>query len=81
MNEQIGGLITGWFGIPGANGKWSTNVHVVDYNHRPICGQRLSKRQIFQWCSAGVVLEWIECRRCKAVARKMLAGRETAHVS
>ncbi len=54
---------TGWFGIPGANGRESTQVHVVD-GGKPICGRRLSKEQEYQWCADGAHLPYVECRRC-----------------
>jgi hypothetical protein len=72
------GMTTGWFGIPGAQGRWSTNVHIVGPNQEPICGQRLSSRQRFQWCSDGARLDMVECERCKKAAmgkaRKGAAG-------
>ena len=61
---------TGWFGIPGGNGRGSTKVHCVDDQSKPVCGARLSPKQRFQFCSAGVYISIVECDKCKAIARK-----------
>lgn len=69
---------TGWFGIPGANGRWSTKVHViVRQDRRPVCGARLSPRQEFQWCAAGIHREYLECQRCRRVVDE--AGLGAGH--
>ena len=76
--EQIG-MLTGWFGIPGAKSKWSTKVHIVEaHNRRPICGRRLSKRQKFQWCADGIVFDWVECSKCRESALELSKGRVVA---
>jgi hypothetical protein len=63
-------IATGWFGIPGGQTSRSTKVHVVDKNG-PICGSRLSEKQQFQFCSRGARIEWIECRNCLQIAKRM----------
>lgn len=42
----------GWYGIPGAQGRYSTKVHLV-FQGKPVCGSKLSSRQEFQWCARG----------------------------
>ena len=67
-------LVTGWFGIPGANGKWSTKVHVVDRNSgKSICGARLSARQEFMQCAVGICWSYIECPKCKQLSSEIIA--------
>lgn len=61
---------TGWFGIPGANGRWSTKVHLVDAAQKPVCGARLNSKQQFQWCSVGIHESYVECEKCKVFAVK-----------
>jgi len=69
-STECAGTSTGWFGIPGANGRGSTKVHLVR-GGRPACGARLSPRQEYQWCAGGVEYAYLECERCKAIARRV----------
>ena len=66
---ECAGASTGWFGIPGANGRGSTRVHIV-VRGKPACGARLGPNQVFQWCSAGIRFEMLECKRCRGIARR-----------
>ena len=62
-------VYTGWFGIPGGPESASTLVHTVS-NGQPTCGTRVGARQQFQWCAYGIHYEFLECGRCKVIARK-----------
>ena len=56
---------TGFYGIPGDDGRRSTKVHVIQVGKGPICGTRLSPKQVFQWCARGAFESYIECDHCK----------------
>jgi hypothetical protein len=60
---------TGWFGIPGARGRGSTKVHLVDkLTDKPVCGARLSPKQVYQWCASYVDVSMVECKACRELA-------------
>ena len=61
---------TGWFGIPGGPEYASTKVHIV-VDGKPACGARLSPAQRYQWCSHGIHLGYVECRRCTGMAQSI----------
>jgi hypothetical protein len=70
-------MSTGYFGIPGSyRAGDQTKVHFVwetdMLRRRPICGARMRPTFEFQWCSAGFNRRYVECGRCKIVARKAL---------
>ena len=67
MNAYVS---TGWFGIPGNKGRGSTKVHLVAMDGKPVCGAGLSPKQEYQWCADGVRFDFIECKRCKGIAKK-----------
>lgn len=45
-----------------------SKVHVVD-DGKPLCGCAISKNSEFQWCAHYINPEYIECSRCKTIAR------------
>ena len=63
----MGGIWTGWFGIPG--GPPGGMVHVV-IDGKPICGSKMGPKMKFQWCARGVQREFLECRRCENKIRR-----------
>ena len=67
---------TGWFGYPHISGvmyaRW-TLVHAIHFpSGKPICGSKLGPRMEFQWCSWGIKMEYIECKRCCKKAEEIL---------
>jgi len=42
-----------------------TQVHIVDDYDKPLCGYKPHKTMQFYFCSIGVYLPYIECKRCK----------------
>jgi hypothetical protein len=62
--------MTGWFGIPGGLASRSTKVHYVRRTPLldrvvPICGSRVGRRAVFQWCAGGFDARYVECDRCR----------------
>ncbi len=57
---------TGWFGLEGsARARDATIIHLVfKFNMRPVCGTTVSMKKKFQFNSAGIWREAIECKRC-----------------
>jgi hypothetical protein len=58
----------GYYGNP--NGR-HTKVHVVE-NGKPICGCKIDKGMIFQWCAylfSGVTNSYVECEHCRRKLR------------
>src|SRR3989304_5387785 len=45
----------------------STKVHIIGNDGRCFCGYRPHKTLQFIWCSNGVVLDYVECDRCKDI--------------
>lgn len=65
-------LKTGYFGVPGRTGG---KVHLVTPDNRPVCHTPISSEAAFQWCSADIQLDYIECDRCREIARALLSWR------
>jgi len=42
-----------------------TKVHILKSNGVCLCGYRPHKTMSFQWCANGIVLEYVECDRCR----------------
>lgn len=59
---------TGWFGIPGRLGG---KTHVLK-NGKPLCGLHPHPAAEFQRCASEIVLQYIECRRCKERAANIV---------
>jgi len=74
--EVARGHSTGYFGVPGhiARGK----VHIInngmlDLKDRTVCGTVFSQLHEFQFCAAGVYLDYVDCKKCRAwYARKIM---------
>lgn len=60
-------ITTGWFGIP--NTQRRGVVHLV-MNRKPVCGTRISKKAIYQWCANHIVIDYVECERCRSIHDK-----------
>lgn len=67
---------TGWFGIPGGNR--GTKVHCVTVGNKPACGARLHPKSAFQFCSAGIKFDYLECEKCKSIANKVIELEEAS---
>lgn len=62
-------VTTAWFGIPGAKESSSSKVHLVSKaTGKPVCGSRLSARQVYQFCAAGANFNYLECKHCRVMA-------------
>ena len=63
----------GYFGIPGRTGG---QVHWVK-DGKPKCGLKLHPKAQYQWCAGDLEAapHYIECKRCKELARKELLRR------
>lgn len=62
------GSATGFFSDE--NGDRSTKVHVVDLGDHPMCGAKITSSKTFQMLAFGVVLDYLECEPCIALAEK-----------
>lgn len=62
-------LQTGYFGVPGHVGG---KVHLVTADKRPVCHIHLHPQAEFQFCAARIVLDYIECEKCREIARAIL---------
>ena len=66
---------TGYFGIPGDQTmKGCTKVHFVRVSTtgkdwKPICGAKLRPEMVFQFCSDGFCVDYVECGSCKKAAK------------
>ena len=60
---------TGWYGEPGV--VWSSKVHIAQ-NGKPVCGAQLRKGALFQWCSRGINIDYVECKHCIAWNRRRI---------
>lgn len=65
-------LQTGYFGVPGHTGG---TVHLVAPDNHPVCHTPISTEAEFQWCSRDIHLDYIECDRCREIARAILQWR------
>jgi hypothetical protein len=63
MNHQ-----TGFVGRPGS--LRATKVHLFRQDGRAVCGYRPSPTWEFQWCAHGIRYDYLECPRCKAIAKR-----------
>jgi hypothetical protein len=61
---------TGYFANP-ETGR-SSKVHVVDGNHKPICGAQIGEGMEYQWCSRRIVIRYVDCRHCRNIYVKNL---------
>lgn len=60
---------TGYF----ANEKRGSKVHVIkNYNGPTLCNTTFANDMSFQWCADRVAWEYIECEKCKKIARRLL---------
>ena len=64
---------TGYF----ANEKTHTKVHLVE-NGVPVCGCEIGSDKQFQWNAQGIQFRYIECEKCKKIAKILLKGGQTA---
>jgi len=71
MKKFASNLKTGWFGVPGTYA-YNAKVHVVDRKGKPICGSKMGKESLFQFCSYGIWFDKIECQHCRRVSAKLL---------
>ena len=62
---------TGYF----ANTKTYTQVHLVNEYTKPICGSRIGKKE-FQFNAMGIEYGYIECAKCKKLAKKLLQNED-----
>lgn len=62
---------TGFYGVPGTY--HTTHVHLL-VDGKPTCGYRPHARYEFQWCAGTIVLDYIDCRSCKAKALHLWEG-------
>lgn len=68
-------LTTGWFGVPG--GPPGGKVHLVTAaDKRPVCHTHLHPQAEFQFCAQDIRWDYLECGKCRDVARAILAWRE-----
>jgi hypothetical protein len=67
-------LHIGWYGKPGEGP--GTKTHFVRVRDRkPLCGCRVSKDKLFQWCSTidseegpdYMIRRYVECENCKRI--------------
>ena len=63
------GYETGYFGVPGGYGGM---VHVAR-NGKPVCGTRMHKKAVFQWCSTVINWNMTECKSCRKWINKFSA--------
>jgi len=49
-----------------------TQVHIVYHNNKLLCRYRPHPTMKFQWCSGGVNLSYVECKKCKERYKKLL---------
>jgi hypothetical protein len=62
-------IATGYFGVPGSR-KGNFTVHAVSgYPRRTLCGTRMPAAAEFQWCCHGINYQFLECEKCKKIAR------------
>ena len=57
---------TGYF----ADTKRYTQVHLVDEYTKPICGSKIGNKS-FQFNAMGIEYGYIECSKCKKLAKKL----------
>lgn len=68
---EPGRLATGFWGVPGR--RWGGKVHLVR-GGAALCGAVSGPAAEFQWCAWGLELRYIDCRRCRAAAQKIIAA-------
>ena len=67
-------ISTGWFGIPGRQGG---QVHLVR-NRKPLCGQRIHPKAEY-FCNAPfIIMNCVECQRCKKRGLPLVLADEIA---
>lgn len=66
---KLNEISTGYFA--NANTKRSTKVH-LNYYKKPICGTIISKKMEYLWCANFVLIDYVDCKKCKSAYRKIL---------
>ena len=72
-------MTTGWFGIPGKS--VHAKVHLVVEPNKTLCGWKPPAPYQLQHCASGLMLEIVECARCRAIAGKYLAMQTMVNTS
>jgi hypothetical protein len=67
-------LQIGYFARPGMK---PTKVHIVDENREPLCKIRISAEAEFLWCSSEIILDYVQCDRCRATYLRKLQEEVT----
>ena len=76
MKTALTTYIVGWFGKATEEGHTSksTKVHVVKNNATCLCGYRPHATMQLQWCTFYIEYGYIECSKCKKMAKKILTN-------
>lgn len=59
---------TGYYGTP-KTGRGKVHLR---HDGKPVCGAKVSKKALFHFCSHGVNLPYLECKRCIEIGRRLI---------
>ena len=65
--EMLKNSGVGYWGTPGRDD--ATKLHLQMYN-LPVCGARIAKSKVYQFCTTWPEVRLVECKHCLRIIRK-----------